>query len=79
MKSLIIGLLLTILNVLVNGFVMLNLTNERLPDTDETYAQMYRIEIVFFQLAGSVLCLVAVDSIERKVSEIECKQLPFLI
>lgn len=68
MKSLTISLLLTILNVVVNGFLILNLTNCRLLNADQINVQVFQIIIVICQLAGSVFCLTIVDFVERKVS-----------
>lgn len=68
-KALIISLLLIILNVLINGFVTLNLINNQVLDMNQSNVQTFRIIIAICQLAGSVLCLMIIDFVERKVSK----------
>lgn len=59
--------MLIVLNVTINGFIKINVTNHELLDGNLNM-QTFQIIIAICQLAGSVLCLILVDFVERKVS-----------
>ncbi|XP_031623380.1 sugar transporter ERD6-like 4 [Contarinia nasturtii] len=66
-KSFIISIALIMLNVYVNWFVQFHLTWHPLLDTKILGVGTFRIVIAACQLSGSLLCLLLVDFIERKL------------
>lgn len=68
MKSFIISIALIIINVYVNWFVLFHLTWHPLLDTSVMRVTTFRIVIAACQVSGSLLCLLIVDFVERKVN-----------
>lgn len=65
--SLLIGVFLILLNVYVNWHVVFNLTKHPLIDAAQLNVGVFRLIIALCQVVGSVVCLMVVDRVERKV------------
>lgn len=66
-KSIMISVALVVINAYVNWFILLQLTKHEKLNTNLISIESFRIVIALCQVAGSVLCLIMVDFIGRKV------------
>lgn len=66
-KSLIISVFLIILNVSVNWHVVFSLTRHPSIDPNQLDLGVYRLIIALCQVVGSIICILIVDLVERKV------------
>lgn len=66
-KALVICVLIIMLNVYVNSHVVLSLTRPSFIDPNQQNLGVFRLFIASSQVIGSILCLIIVDSVERKV------------